>query len=290
VFELSLENSPMKVTLRTGWMPLLLAGVLAASPLAGQTSTEMGRVKWEIAGGDIGWCIQFLLEPKEAEKEMTGGYRPVPASTDPDIHPAIKRAIGEDPQYANWVSSQFCTWFVGSVTTEGKRYERGDKDEPLAITWWGVAATRDEAAWDGRYWMRMLGSNSYPLTRLMQVARLPMEKVDIYDRAIKGNEVDHIYRTRFHRATIQLTGRFSPDTASGAAEPTQMSTAVTGPLQTMWLSDMTMSPENNGILSGSLQIFGGRGMAKTLNKSPVRLIISAVSGGGGAAEFVRYGK
>ncbi len=280
----------MTLTRRSVCLPLLLAGILGPSPVAAQGPSEAGRVAWEIAGANLGWCIEFLVEPDEAEKEMAGGFRPVAASAAAGVHPSITRTITEDPKFATWVPSQLCTWFVSSVTTEGKRYERGDKDLPLAITWWGVATARGEAAWEGRYWLRMAGSNSYPLVRLMQVAKLPMERVAIDHREIRGNELDRIYVTRFNRATIQLTGRFTPDTVQASPEPSKFHGAVAGPFQSMWLSDITLNPEKSGNLSGSLQIFGGRGMAKILNKSPVRLIVSANSGGSGSAQFIRYSK
>lgn len=271
---------------RMGWSPLLLAGMLAA-PLSAQTPEEMGTASWQISGGNVGWCVQFLLEPKEALKEMSGGYRPVPASSADGFHPAIKRAITDEPKYADWVPAELCTWFVGSVTAEGKTYQRGDKNVPLAITWWGVAATQGEAGWDGRLWMRMMGANSYALVRAMQVAKLPMEKVTVDERAIKGNEVDRLYFTKFNRATIQLTGRFTPDSTDTPAEPRKLTGVMPGPLQSMWTTDMTLSPEKLGIMSGSLQIFGGRGMAKSLRKSPIRLISSAMNGGTGSLRFTR---
>jgi hypothetical protein len=273
---------------RAHWLPLLLAGTLGVSPLVAQAPEEMGRVTWEVDAGNIGWCVQFLLEPKEAAKELTGGYQAVAASLAADVHPAIKRAISDEPKYSEWVPSELCTWFVGSVTAEGKRYERGDKDVPLAVTWWGVAVTQGEAAWDGRYWLRMAGSNSYPLVRAMQVARLPMEKVTIDERPIKGNNEDRLYFTKFNRATIQLTGRFNPDTTGVAPAERKLSGVMPGPLQSMWTTDITLSPEKTGGMSGSLQIFGGRGMAKALNRSPIRLLGSAMTGGSGSLRFVRF--
>lgn len=274
----------MSMPCRASWS-LLLAGALA-TPLAAQ-SEELGTADWEITGGGVGWCVQFLLEPKEAVKELAYGYRAVAASSTDQVHPAIKRAITDEPKFADWVPSEMCTWFVGAVNTAGKRYERGDKNVPLAITWWGVAVTQGESAWDGRLWLRMMGSNSYPLVRIMQVGKVPMEKVTIDDRAIRGNEDDRQYFTKFNRATIQLTGRFSPDSVETAPVPRKFVGVMPGPIQTMWTTDIGLNPEKNGIMSGSLQIFGGRGMAKALRNSPIRLISPAMTGGSGSMHFVR---
>jgi hypothetical protein len=277
----------MSTRCRTGWSTLLLAGTLA-QPLAAQAPESMGQVAWEVGGGSVGWCVQFLLEPKEAVKELTAGYRPVAASSTDAIHPALKRAIADEPKYAEWVPSELCTWFVGSVTAERKKYERGDKNATLAITWWGVAASQGEAGWDGRFWLRMMGSNSYPLVRAMQVAKLPLEKVTIDEEAIKGNEDDRLYFTKFNRATIQLTGRFTPDSTDAPAAPRKLVGFMPGPLQSMWTTDMNLAPAKAGMMSGSLQIFGGRGMAKVLRNSPIRLISLAMSGGTGAIQFSRF--
>ncbi|HWA16624.1 MAG TPA: hypothetical protein VG817_09330 [Gemmatimonadales bacterium] len=276
----------MSIRSRAGWTLILLG--LAAARLQAQGPATMEQERWEIADGDVGYCVQFLLDPKEALKEMQVGYRPVSASATDAIHPAIKRAISDEPKFADWVPSEICTWFVGSVTTGNRKYERGDKNAPLAITWWGVAASQGEGAWDGRYWLRMMGANSYPLVRLMQVAKLPMEKVTINAESIRGNDLDREYFIKFNRATIQLTGRFTPDSTEATAAPRKFIGVMPGPLQTMWTSDFALNLDEKGTMSGSLQIFGGRGMAKELRESPIRLISSAMHGGSGAIQFQRW--
>jgi hypothetical protein len=277
----------MKCTYRrAGWLPLILAGLLAA-PLAAQAPEQLDQISWDVAGGDVGWCVQFLLEPKEAVKEMGYGYRPVAASAADGFHPAIKRAITDEPKFAEWVPAELCIWFVGSVATQGRTYVRGDKGVPLAVTWWGVAATSGESAWDGKFWMRMIGSNSYPLVRLMQVSKLEMDQVKIEDRGEARDPADQIYTIKFNGADIRLTGRFTADSTNAPAMARKASGVMMAPIQSMWTTDITMTPEKQGAISGSLQIFGGRGLAKALRASPIRLIGSAVIGGTGSARFIR---
>lgn len=274
--------------LSTRWtVPLAIGVALAAGPLAAQAPADLGQLSWELGPASGAWCVHFLMEPKEAAKELTGDLRPVAASAAPALHPALKRAITDEPKYSDWAPAELCTYFLGWVATGGKRYERGDKDVPLAVSYWGVAVAEGEAAWDGRMYLRMLGSNSYSLVRAMQVAKLPMEKVNIDDQAIKGNEEDRLYYTKFNGATIQFTGHFNPDTTGAASTDRKVAGIMPGPIQTMWITGMTFTPEKAGTMAGSLQVFGKRGMAKALNQSPIRLIGPAVIGGSGKALFSR---
>jgi hypothetical protein len=260
---------------------LILGLVWAATPLVAQAPADLGQLNWEVGPASVAWCVHFLLEPKEAAKELTGDLRPVTAATVPDLHPALKRAIADEPKYSDWTPAELCTYFVASVTVGGKSYERGDKNVPLALTYWGVAATRGEAAWDGTLFLRMLGSNSYSFVRSMQVAKLPMEKVNIDAREIRGNEEDRLYYIKFNGATIQLTGHFNPDSTGAPGTPRKVSGVIPGPIQTVWTTTLSYTPEKDGTMAGSLQVFGKRGMAKALNKSPIRLIGPALAGGSG---------
>jgi hypothetical protein len=270
-------------------VPLALAAVLGGSRLVAQAPApnEMGRISWSLGAASSGWCVHFLSEPKEAAKEVTGGRRVVPASAAEGIHPALKRAIADEPNYAEWVPSELCTYTLASVQVGEKLYERGDKGVPLTITFWGVAVSDGEGAWDGQVFLKAAGSNSYPLARAMQVQRLPMEKISVDLKPIQGNDEDHIYITKFNKATIQFTGHFNPDTTGAAVAERKIVGLLPGPIQSEWTSTITYQPEKIGTMAGSMQVFGSRGLAKLLNKSPIRLIGPAFTGGSGTALYVR---
>jgi hypothetical protein len=272
---------------RSSAVPLALVTLFGASPLAAQESGEISRITWNLGPASSGWCVHFLSEPKEAAKEVIAGYRIVSASAADDLHPALKRAIADEPAYANWVPSEFCTYYLESVQVGDKLYERGDKNVPLAITFWGVAIAEGEAGWNGRVFLKAAGSNSYSLARAMQVQRLPMEKINVDLKAVPENQEDKIYYTKFNGATIQFTGHFNPDTTGAAVNERKIVGLLPGPIQSQWGATICYKPEKNGTMAGSMQVFGKRGVAKQLNKSPIRLIGPAFTGGSGTAEYVR---
>lgn len=272
---------------RRSAVPLALVTLLGAGPLAAQGAGEISRITWNLGPASSGWCVHFLSEPKEAAKEVSAGYRVVPASAADELHPALKRAIADEPAYADWIPSEFCTYYLESVQVGEKRYERGDKNVPLAITFWGVAVAEGEAGWNGRVFLKAAGSNSYSLARAMQVERLPMEKINVDLKAVPENKEDQVYFTKFNGATIQFTGHFNPDTTGAAVTERKIVGLLPGPIQSQWAAAINYKPEKIGTMAGSMQVFGKRGLAKQLNKSPIRLVGPAFTGGSGTAEYVR---
>lgn len=284
----------MRLRVRSTALPLALATLLGSTSLAAQTPAaapgEMARITWNLGAASSGWCVHFLSEPKEAGKELIAGRRPVPASSAEGIHPALKRAITDEPNFADWIPSELCTYTLASVTVGPKTYERGDKGVPLTISFWGIATTVDQAPWDGEVFLKAAGSNSYALARAMQVERLPMEKISVELKPIRGNEEDQIQITKFNSATIQFTGHFNPDTTGAAVGERKIVGLLPGPIQSKWTSTISYQPEKIGTMAGSLQVFGTRGLAKLLNQSPIRLIGPAFTGGSGTAVYVRTGE
>lgn len=269
-------------------MSLALLGLsLFAAPAHGQRPETIAEFRWELGPALPSWCVHFLMDPKEAGKELPGEMKPVPASFVSELHPALKRAIADEPKFSEWIPADLCVYYVQSISFDAKKYEKGDKNTSLAMAYLGISATEGEATWDGRYRLRVLGSNSYNLVRATQVKGIQMDQIKIDADPIPGSEEDMLYVIRLNGATVQFTGHFNPDSTGAAPAEQRMVGLTPGPIQSVWTTTFSYTPASFGTMAGSLQIIGKRGLAKALNSSPIRLIGQAISGGSGTLEGSR---
>src|SRR5512147_2431586 len=92
--------------------PGLCCALLAAAPVPGRAQEKAGAdtVSWTVMGPKAGWCLNFLMEPKNAAEDLVRGYRVVAAREAKGLSPAISRLIADEPTYAEWIPSEVCTY------------------------------------------------------------------------------------------------------------------------------------------------------------------------------------
>src|SRR5690606_19390711 len=102
--------------------------VLLPPALRAQDATALAepKVTWEIGEGQGNWCVHLLIEPRAAADLAIRGQRPVAARDYPLLHPALRRVITDEAQYAEWVPSQVCLWFTKGVSIGKRDYDRAD--------------------------------------------------------------------------------------------------------------------------------------------------------------------
>ena len=201
-----------------------------------------------------------------------------------DLPAPLRRVIADEPQYAGWVPSQACVWFTEGLSANRRRYDRGDGGKPLALFWWGLAATGDRLGGKPGLSHVVLATNSSGLKRQMELAFVEMERIDIDRDSVKESE-DEETRFRLDRTIVAFAGHPRPD-SSLVVGPMSYRAVVRGESNRLWLVDFAAAPASIAALSGSLRIQGKGALARTLTGSPIRLIGTVVRGGSAGFRFI----
>lgn len=256
---------------------------LAAAPLAAQDASSSDIV-WDVGPTGAGWCVHFLMEPKDAVEDMPKGHQPVLARYATGLPGAMQRLIGSEPEYADWVPATLCTYTVESLTANRRRFDKGDGGQPLAFLYWGIAASSEGTSSDSAgMTYRIFATNSSGLQRVMEVNAFPMQRVPILVKPLPGGE-DQQYQLRLEGATIFFDGHPRQDSTLSVA-PVRQSGSYRASTVSVWRIDVNVDPAQIAAMSGALRIQGKRGLAETLNRSPIRLLGPIVSGGSGQVLF-----
>lgn len=261
--------------------PLGCLLLTASGLLAAQERTAADTITWNALGTREGWCVEFLMEPKDAADDLTRGYHVVPARSVGWLLPAMSRLIADEPTYADWVPSQLCTYVSDAVTVENRRFDRGDGGQPIAVLYWGVAAARDDGSATGDLVsLREFGTNSSSVQQNMGTRGVPIDRIQFeVHPAPEGTDRD--YMVKLSGAQVfYTTGEPRVDSTGTATERASVG-VMNGNNRAVWTVRLSYTPVSMGTTSGALRVVGKRGLAKALNKSPIRLVGPVVVGGSG---------
>ncbi len=265
----------------------LALGPVAASPLEltaqdGAPEPE-AKVAWELGPGEGGFCIHFLVAPREAAGLLLKGQQPLSAADVPDLPAPLRRVVADEPQYAGWVPSQACVWFTEALTANRRRYDRGDGGKPLALFWWGLAATSDLLGGKPGLSQVVLATNSSGLKRQMELVFIEMERINIDRDSVRESEDEEI-RFRLDRTVVAFAGHPRPDSTLVPAA-VEYRSVVKGDGNRLWTVEFNAAPTGITALAGSLRIQGKGALADALTASPIRLIGNSSTGGWAGFRF-----
>lgn len=276
---------PVRLGLTTSGLACLL--VAQATSLAAQEEKKTNEINWEVGSPKGGWCVQFLMDAEAASDGLAKNHRVVLAKDFTGLPPAIARLISDEPEYADWVPSELCTYTAEAIWVDGRRFDRGNGNQPIGAVYWGVAAANSEdgSSDPGHMSLRYLATNSSSLRRAMDVKTVPIDEVDLKIVPVKES-TDEELTLKLEGATIIYIGKPRPDTA---ATPTARArgAAYMGNNKTLWSVNFEFNPTAVAAMSGALRIVGKRNLAKALDHSPIRLLSPMISGGKGTVAFKR---
>lgn len=273
---------PVPATRRALLLSLLVAAALPVAPLAAQTATEP-KVVWDLGTGRGGWCVYFLMSPKEASGRLLKGLRVIPASDWRDLVAPLRRVITDQPEYASWIPSEACLWFADGITANRRPYETGDGGRALSLFWWGIAATGEASGGKPVLSQVTLATNSSGLKRQMELEFIQMDRIEIRRDSVHETG-DEEMSYKLDRTIISFAGHPRPDSSLVAA-PVAHDALVKGDNNRIWLEQFRATPTELAGLSGSLRIQGKGALAKALTESPIRMIGSVSLGGTGQVRF-----
>ena len=131
---------------------------------------------WSIDGLRTGFCIQLLIDPNTLDVPFSREARPLRADAVPDLSPALKSVLQEQPQYASWSPSQLCLYYMETVDVGSLRVSERSPDKVPLLGIWSLAAT-DVNGGARRDVVLRLFTNTGRLERAGQVNGLDLRKI-----------------------------------------------------------------------------------------------------------------
>ena len=217
--------------------------------------------------------------------------RPLRADAVPDLSPALKSVLQEQPQYASWSPSQLCLYYMETVDVGSLRVSERSPDKVPLLGIWSLAAT-DVNGGARRDVVLRLFTNTGRLERAGQVNGLDLRKIRGKVEEIENEDdptappIGTRYELQMGKTIVIWDGRRVTD-----------STQASGTVTSQWRADsrrrgpmsarLVLRPQWTKAMVGSLRIEGSDDFADAIKASPVRFVAPAILGGGGALTFGR---
>ena len=259
---------------------------MSPSALPAQTSTdaELREARtWTLQGLRAAYCIRFLVEPELASKELREGSVLLPAERDQTLHPALRQIVSSQPEFASWVPSNLCFYYMDAVQVGRRRLAERDRRYQM-IGVWSLAATEAEGGTRRDLAVDMYASrNSLLQAAKTALVRLHEVRTTVYDKA---DSTFDIYSTKIGKTELVWTGRQTGDSTK-VDDRFQESWSVSGLRPSVRVARLDFNPAWSWPLVGSLRVEGKGDLAKALRSSPIRFVGPLYRGGVGRFRFSR---
>ncbi len=248
-------------------------------------SGEKEAQAWSLQGMREGFCVRFLLEPHAAAKEVKSGARPVPASQDPTLHPAIQQLVRHQPDFASWSASNVCFYFSDAVQVGSRRVaEKNPRNHQMLAIW--TIPTQEESSGARRDAVLGIYSGRGNLIRAAETAGVKLREghISVVDSAGAGTDV---YSIKLDRTSLIWRGHPAGDSTRVDRPIEESWSAVPGTRSRPWLVRFSFRPQWSRGLVGSLTVQGKGDLTKWLKGSPIRFVGPVFHGGAGELQFLR---
>jgi hypothetical protein len=264
---------------------LALAAAWGAPALHSQTaSDELGESRtWSLQGLRAGYCIRFLVEPKLAAEEAREGYILLAAGRDQHLHPALRQIVTSQPEFAAWIPSNLCFYYLDAVQVGRRRVAERNRAYQLIGVWTLSATEQDGGA------RRDLVADMYASRNsLLNAAKRAEVRIHEIRSAVylKDGTTFDIYSIKIGKTELVWNGRQTGD-STRVEEPIRENWSVSGLRPTIRVARLELQPTWSWALVGSLRVEGKGDLGKALRSSPIRFVGPLYSGGSGRLSFSR---
>jgi hypothetical protein len=251
--------------------------VAAQNPAAGR----QGPV-WTLEGLRAGQCVRFLMDPHSVAKHVREGARLFRADRFELLHPALRSVIESQPEFASWVPSSLCLFYVDAVRLGGRRYGNKDPRKRQMVGVWTVAASEQASGARRDLVLEFFGTNA-DLVRAAGLAKVKFKAAHSAVSKATGTDSD-LHEIRIGRTRLVWNGRAAGDSTrvEQAIEESWLAKGTSGGL---WAVQATLEPAWSRPLVGVLSVEGKDDLAKALKASPTRFVGPVFYGGGGELSF-----
>jgi hypothetical protein len=262
-----------------------VASCCAASLAAQTAKTPKDAQVWELQGLRTGYCVRFLLDPRQAPGTPKNEFVLLRADRDPHLHPALRQVVATQPEFASWAPSKLCFFYLDAVQIGSERVADKNRRKPQMMGLWSIAtAVRQTGA--QRDYVVDLYVGRGKLRRVAEGAGVPLEEVEssVSDAA---DTIPAMYSTKVGNALLVWNGRPAGDSMR-VTQPISESWSMLG-LRSLgiWQTELEFTPQWSQPLVGSFRVEGKGDLAKALKASPIRFVGPLYRGGGATLRFSR---
>lgn len=273
---------------RGWWATAGLLGLLAA-PLSAQRPGQPipAALEWTLRGVEFAACVDFLMAPEAAEKQLDEGYRAVPAASATSLHPALQREVASNATYAQWVPSRVCTIESKFMAVGERLAEPDEKQQREVVGYWGIAATRTDSAPHYDRWFAVhLWANDWHVERYTESSYIP---VDLFKRALDSvpETTRHHYEVRIGKTILSWDGQLVGRDSTALQTPAPTTLIFDGQRGTRWIAEVTTQLQWQRLLPGVFRVQGKDDLAEALQASPIRMFGPMAWGGDARVAFHR---
>jgi hypothetical protein len=222
------------------------------------------------------------MDPRVAGKHGREGVNLLRADRVQSLHPALVSAIESQPEFASWIPSSLCLYYVDAVHLGGRRYGNKDPRKRQLFGAWTLAATERGSGARRDLVLELFGSRG-DLVRAAQLAKVKFREAQatLSKAAGTGNDLHDV---KIGKTRLVWNGRAAGD-STRVEQPIEESWLAKGISGRLWAVTTTLEPAWSRPLVGVLSVEGKDDLAKALKASPTRFVGPVLFGGGGKLRF-----
>jgi hypothetical protein len=228
--------------------------------------------------------VRFLIEPGSAADRLRDGFTLVQAGKDPSLHPALRRVLEAQPEFASWTPSSVCLYYVEAVDVGGRRFSDKSGRRAQLIGVWSLATAERGTAHRRDLALDFFAARSQ-LPRAAEMAHVRIHEAEAAVAPVPGTN-DSEYSVKVGKTRLIWKGRAVGD-SSRVDQPLDEDLLVNGTSGTMWDVHLALKPAWTRDVAGVLSVEGKDALAKALKASPIRFVGPLYRGGGGELRFSR---
>lgn len=229
--------------------------------------------------------MRFLLDPRQAPRTPKDKFLLLRADQDRNLHPALRRLIATQPEFASWAPTRLCFYYLDAIQIGDHREadKKGRKPQLLAV--WSLATVMVGTNSQRDFVVELYGGRG-GLSRAAEGTGVSMEEVraSVLDAA---DTIPDVYSVKVGKTLLVWNGRPAGD-STRVSQPIVESWSLVG-LRSLgiWQTELAFAPQWSRSLVGSFRVEGKGDLAKALKASPIRFVGPLYRGGGARLRFRR---
>ena len=224
------------------------------------------------------------MDPAVARKHRREGVQFLRADRLSSLHPALVSVIEGQPEFASWIPSSLCLFYVDAVQLGGRRYGNKDPRKRQMVGAWTLAAI-EQGSGARRDLVLELFSSRGDVVRAAQLAKIKFREAQaaVSKAPATGNDLQEV---KVGKTRLVWNGRAAGD-STRVEEPIEEAWLAKGTSGGAWTVQTTLVPGWSRPLVGVLSVEGKDDLAKALKSSPTRFVGPVFFGGGGKLRFTQ---
>lgn len=254
----------------------------AAGLLAGQAAPE-AKDRLVVDEVQIGWCVDFLIDPALAGHLLPKGWIGTPAAEVEGLPDGLTRTFEENADWKGWFPGRVCGVSTRSATIRGRAVENDNARKPPTVVWLQIAA--HGGAPGVAYVLPTLATNTFRIRSPLGASGIKLDDLNFETgpNPAKEDPQDGI-QVKLNGATLFWKGYLKPDTLP-AAPPDTLHAFFQNDIDKSWRVQVTRAGGTPNRVAGVVGVLGKGDLFHALNTSPIRLFSTVQTGGTAGVAF-----